>query len=56
MMLRALAEHFGAPGTSPTRQFPDELFLEELVLSGCGRAWRPRSRPRTAQRLRSNPQ
>jgi AcrR family transcriptional regulator len=35
MMLRAVAEHFGARDGSPTGRIPDDLFLDELVLSGA---------------------
>jgi hypothetical protein len=50
MILRALADHFGATG-SATRRIPDDLFLDELVLSGAAVLEAPLP-PRSAQRLK----
>jgi len=52
MMLRALAEHFGTPDTSTTRGIADDLFLDELVLSGAAVLEAPLP-PRAVQRLRA---
>jgi AcrR family transcriptional regulator len=52
MMLRALAEHYGAPGPSPTSRVPDDLFLDDLVISGAAALEAPLP-PRSVQRLRS---
>ena len=52
MILRALAEHFDTPETSATRPIPDELFLEDLVISGAAVLEAPLP-PRAPQRLRS---
>jgi AcrR family transcriptional regulator len=36
MMLRALAEHFGTPAARRSRRrIPDDLFLEDLIISGA---------------------
>jgi AcrR family transcriptional regulator len=51
MILRALAEHFDPPDASVTRPIPDELFLDEVVLSGVAVLEAPLP-PRAAQRLR----
>ncbi len=50
MVLRGLADHYG-PDSSPTTRLPDDLFLEELVLSGAAVLEAPLP-PRAAQRLR----
>src|SRR3954452_21436671 len=52
MMLRALAEHFGARSSGRKRSVPDELFLDELVISGAAVLEAPLP-ARAVQRLRS---
>jgi AcrR family transcriptional regulator len=52
MMLRALAEHFDPAAAATTRPIPDDLFLDELVLSGAAVLEAPLP-PRAAQRLRA---
>lgn len=54
MMLRAVAEQFGARDGSSTNRIPDDLFLDELVLSGAALLEAPLP-ARAVQRLRSKP-
>jgi AcrR family transcriptional regulator len=52
MMLRALAEHFGSRTGAARRGVPDELFLDEIVISGAAVLEAPLP-ARAVQRLRS---
>jgi AcrR family transcriptional regulator len=54
MMLRAVADHFGGRDGSATRGIPDDLFLDELVLSGAAVLEAPLP-ARAVQRLRGRP-
>ncbi|MFN8028395.1 MAG: helix-turn-helix domain-containing protein [Acidimicrobiia bacterium] len=54
MVLRALADHFGDGSKSQVPRLPDDLFVEELVLSGAAVLEAPLP-PRSAQRLRRRP-
>jgi AcrR family transcriptional regulator len=54
VMLRGVADHFGARDGSPTHGIPDDLFLDELVLSGAAVLEAPLP-ARAAQRLRGKP-
>ena len=51
MILRALAEQFGGQESPTRRRVPDDLFLDELVLSGAAVLEAPLP-PQAAQRLR----
>lgn len=54
MVLRSLADHFGGGSKSEVPRLPDDLFVEELVLSGAAVLEAPLP-PRSAQRLRRRP-
>jgi AcrR family transcriptional regulator len=51
LVLRALADHYGGEPSPAARRLPDDLFLEEVVLSGAAVLEAPLP-PRSAQRLR----
>lgn len=54
MVLRALADHFGPGSKAQLPRLPDDLFVEELVLSGAAVLEAPLP-PLSAQRLRRRP-
>ncbi len=54
MMLRALAEHFGTPRSPSRRKIPDDLFLDDLIISGAAVLEAPLP-DRSAQGRRATP-